>query len=136
MNIACAALEGREDHRVDQANHGAESFIASEVIDREVFFLVFLIFGLSGESNCSFVQHALGLLGALEHVVNLCCSGHSNLQLFAQQQSELVSHRQAAGIRKSYRDRAVVSFQWNEGITKHQFSRNAAHQFGVNALLA
>ena len=98
MDVAGAALQGGEDDGVNQANDGTDLRVPREPVHTDVFFAFFLANDLEGEALGGLLQHALGLLGALEQVADLPGGGHLDDQLTAQQKREFVGLQQAAGI--------------------------------------
>jgi hypothetical protein len=99
VNVTGAALEGREDDGVDQADDGAHAGIARELLHGDIFVAVlFLADDLEGEALGGLIEHALGLLGALQQIADLRSGGDFDLQALAEQQRKLVGELQLAGI--------------------------------------
>ncbi len=137
VDVTGAALESSEDNGVHQANDGAHAGFAGELLHRNVFVAVlFVADDLKSETFGGLVENALGLLGALQQVANLRGRGDFNLQALAEKQRELVGQLQLAGIGNGDNQGAVAGLERNEIVAEHHFRRNAAEEFGVNALLA
>ena len=72
VDVARAALEGRENYGVDQPDDGAHAGIARELVHGDVFVAVLIVADdLERETLGGLVENALGLLGALQQVVDL-----------------------------------------------------------------
>ena len=81
VDVARSAFEGGEDYGVHQTNDGAHAGIARELIHRNIFFAVFFVADdLQREPFGGLIEHALGLLGALQQIVNLRSGGDTDLQ--------------------------------------------------------
>ena len=82
------------------------------------------------------VEDALGLLGALQEIVNLGSGGDFDLEALIQEKRELVGLLQLAGVGDGYDEGAVVTFERDKFVAKHHLRGDAAEKFGVDALFA
>jgi hypothetical protein len=91
---------------------------------------------LQRETFGGLVEDALGLLGALQKVVNLGGGGDFYLEALIQEKRELVGLLELAGIGDGDNEGAVVALERNKFVAKHHFRGDAAEKFGVDALFA
>ena len=91
---------------------------------------------LQGEAFGGLVQHALGLLGALQQIVDLRSGGDFDLQLLAQQERQFVGEVQLTGIGHGDHQSVFARFHRHEVVTEHQFGGNTAEKIRVNPLFA
>ncbi len=137
VDVTGAAFEGGEDYGVHQAHDGAHAGIARELVHRNIFVAVFFLADyLEREAFGGLIEDALGLLGALQQIVNLRSGGYLDLQALAEQQRKLVGELQLAGIGHGDHQGGFVGLERDEFVAKHQFGGNAAEKIGINALLA
>ena len=137
VNVTRAAFECGENHGIDQPDHRAHAGIAREFVHRDVFVAVFVVVDhLQGEAFGGLVQHPLGLLGALQQIVDLRSSGDFDLQLLAQQQCQFVGEVQLTGVGHGDHQSVFARFHRHEFVTEHQFGGNTAEKIRVNPLLA
>src|SRR6185437_10075432 len=124
MDVTGAPLERRKNDSVNQADDGAHTGVAGELVHRNVFVALFVADNLERESFCRLIENALGLLRAFQQVADLRGGGNADDQLLAQQQRQFVIHQQLAGIRNHNNERIVVGFERNEVVAEHQFRGN------------
>ena len=130
VNIAGAPLQGGEDGGVDQADDGADVGFGRQLVDRDGLVGV-LVLGddVERKAFAGFFQHALRLLGLLQHVVDLGKRGDLGRDAAAQQQADLVDHHQLAGIGHGDQQAAVrLVFQRHEVVAEHQVHWDLAEQ--------
>ncbi len=85
VNVTGAALERGEDDRFDQAHDGTDGGVAGEAVTGNSFVGVFVFLGnLQGKRFGGLLEHALGLLGALQEVADLARRGDLDGKFFAQ----------------------------------------------------
>ncbi len=137
VDVTGAALEGGENHGIDEADDGADAGIARQFVHSDVFVAVFFVADdLQRETFGGLVEDALRLLGALQEVVDLRGGGDFYLEALIQEKRELVGLLQLAGIGDGYDEGAVVALEWYKFVAKHHFRGDAAEKLGVDALFA
>ena len=138
VDVRSAALERGEDDGFDQADDGADGGVAGEAItgDRFVAFL-FVLGNLQGEGFGGLLEHALGLLGALEQVADLARRGDLDRPASCPSSSGSSSlSRTWLGSATAMDKQVVLHFERNEVVAEHQIRGNRAEQFGIDALFA
>src|ERR1700757_3686736 len=103
VNVTGATLEGRENHGIDEADDGADAGVARQFVHGDVFVaVVFVADDLQRETFGGLIEDALGLLGALQEIVNLGGGSDFDLEAFVEEESEFVGLLQLAGIGDGY----------------------------------
>src|SRR5271156_1623440 len=137
VDVTGAAFKGGENDGVNEADDGADAGIARELVHGNIFITV-IIFAdnLQREAFGGLIENALGLLCALQEVVNLRCGGDFDLQALAEEERKFVGEMELAGIGEGNDQSRVMRFKRDELVAKHQLRGNTTEKVGINALLA
>ena len=130
VDVGGATLERGEDGGVDQADDGADVFIAGQLFDGDVFVGIAVIAGddVEGEAFAGFVEDALRLFGLLEQVGDLRERGDARDDAVAKEAGDFVEHHEARGIADRDDEHIGLLFDGHEVVAEHQFHRNGAEE--------
>src|SRR5262249_34904506 len=137
MDVGGATLECGENEGFHETDDRAGGSVAGEAITGDGLFALFVLFGdLESEGLGGLLENALRLFGALEQVADLTGSGNTNGELFSEKQRQFVAEKNLTGVCDSDGQGVALRFEGNKVVAEHQVRRNAAEEFGIDALLA
>ena len=131
VNVAGAALDGGEDGRVDQPDDRAA--VARQPFDGEIVVCKVIVFeDLDLKFLGRFVEHALGALALLQHALDGRTCPHHHADLRAEDDAELVDHRQVGRVRHDNHERLAIAPVRHEAVAQHQVRGNRPEQLLVD----
>jgi hypothetical protein len=129
VDVGGAALERGEDGGVDQTNDGADVFFAGQLLNGDVFVLVFIASEhVEGEAFARFVENALRLLGFLEQVGDLREGGDAGEDAVTEEAGDFVEHHEAGGIADSDDQQVLLLLDGHEVVAEHELDRDGAEK--------